>query len=89
MPPDGLEIFFYSRWLDLPGTDRGADLYAVTRASTSDPRSALVKLGPTPTAAPSLRWSFIALYFGSTAATGGYSKTMRERLWDTQASPEV
>src|SRR5215213_6502061 len=35
-PADRLELFFYSRRLDLPGAYRRADLHTVTRASTSN-----------------------------------------------------
>jgi hypothetical protein len=62
---DGLELFFYST------REGGApDLYVATRASTSDPWSTPVNLGPdinTPAGEtrPSLSWDGTTLYFGS------------------------
>jgi Tol biopolymer transport system component len=62
---DGLELFFFST---RPGT---ADIYAATRASTSDPWSTPVNLGPNVNSAvdaetrPSLSWDGTTLYFGS------------------------
>lgn len=68
---DGLEIFFYSQRSDLPGAQGGPDIYVATRASTSDPWSTPVNLGPdmnSPASEtrPSLSWDGAELYFGST-----------------------
>lgn len=68
---DGLEIFFYSQRSDLPDAQGGPDIYMATRASTSDPWSTPVNLGPdvnSPASEtrPSLAWDGTELYFGST-----------------------
>ncbi|CAN5891715.1 MAG: ScyD/ScyE family protein [Gemmatimonadetes bacterium] len=71
---DGLEIFFFS---NRPG-DEGlgmSDIYAATRARTSDPWSIPVNLGPNVNSAaaesrPSLSWDGTTLYFGSTRPEG-------------------
>ena len=49
---DGREIFFFS---NRPGTLGMADIYAATRASTSEPWSTPLNLGPTSTAPPAPR----------------------------------
>ena len=66
---DGLEIFFFS--------NRGGnnDIYAATRASTGDPWSTPVNLGPAVNSTasetrPSLSWDGTTLYFGSNRAGG-------------------
>jgi hypothetical protein len=70
---DGREIFFFST---RPGTLGMADIYAATRASTSDPWSQPVNLGPNVNSAngaetrPSLSWDGTTLYFGSTRPGG-------------------
>lgn len=84
---DGLELFFYST---RPGTLGLADIYAATRASTSDPWSTPVNLGPNVNSAagaetrPSLSWDGTTLYFGSTRPGGEGSSdiyvTTRDRL---------
>lgn len=83
---DALEIFFFST---RPGTLGGPDIYAATRARTSDSWSAPVNLGPNvnSTAAdsrPSISWDGTVLHFGSVRAGGeGMSdiyKTTREKL---------
>jgi Tol biopolymer transport system component len=67
---DGRELFFYG---NRPGSG-GNDIYSASRASTSDPWSTPVNLGPNVndvTAAetrPSLSWDGRTLYFGSTRA---------------------
>jgi Tol biopolymer transport system component len=68
---DGLEIFLFSNRTGAQGND----IYSATRASTSDPWSTPVNLGPdvnSPAAEtrPSLSWDGTTLYFGSTR-TGG------------------
>jgi Tol biopolymer transport system component len=82
---DGLEIFFFSNRAGAAGND----IYAATRASTSDPWSAPVNLGSNVNSAasetrPSLSWDGTTLYFGSNR-TGGegdsdHYVTTRERL---------
>ena len=84
---DGLELFFFST---RPGTLGMADIYAATRASTSDAWSAPVNLGPNVNSAtgaetrPSLSWDGTTLYFGSTRPGGEGSTdhyvTTRDRL---------
>ena len=84
---DGLELFFFSTRL---GTLGMADIYAATRASTSDAWSAPVNLGPDVNSAagaetrPSLSWDGTTLYFGSTRPGGegaaDHYVTTRERL---------
>jgi hypothetical protein len=70
---DGLELFFFS---NRPGTLGMADIYAATRASTSDSWSTPVNLGPNVNSAdgaetrPSLSWDGTTLYFGSTRLGG-------------------
>jgi WD40-like Beta Propeller Repeat len=70
---DGREIFFFS---NRPGTLGMADIYAATRASTSEPWSQPVNLGPNVNSAdgaetrPSLSWDGTTLYFGSTRPGG-------------------
>jgi Tol biopolymer transport system component len=82
---DGLEIFFFS---NRPGS-AGNDIYAATRASTREPWSAPVNLGPNVNSAasetrPSLSWDGTALYFGSTRGGGegdsDHYVTTRDRL---------
>lgn len=83
---DGLELFFFST---RPGTLGMADIYAATRASTSDAWSAPVNLGPNVNSAagaetrPSLSWDGTTLYFGSTRPGGegaaDHYVTTRER----------
>lgn len=68
---DGLEIFFFS---NRPGA-AGNDIYAATRASTSDPWSTPVNLGPSVNSdasetRPSLSWDGTTLYFGSDRSGG-------------------
>jgi hypothetical protein len=65
---DGLEIFFAS---DRPGTLGAIDLWVATRASTSDPWSTPVNLGPVVNspqvdARPALSFDGTTLYFQST-----------------------
>jgi Tol biopolymer transport system component len=70
---DGREIFFFS---NRPGTLGMADIYAATRASTSDTWSEPVNLGRDVNSAdgaetrPSLSWDGTTLYFGSTRPGG-------------------
>ena len=69
---DGLEIFFFST---RPGTLGAQDIYTSTRASTSDPWSVPLNLGPLVNSSaadtrPSLSWDGTTLYFGSTRAGG-------------------
>jgi WD40-like Beta Propeller Repeat len=70
---NGREIFFFS---NRPGTLGMADIYAATRASTSEPWSQPVNLGPNVNSAdgaetrPSLSWDGTTLYFGSTRPGG-------------------
>jgi Tol biopolymer transport system component len=84
---DGLEIFFFS---NRPGA-AGNDIYAATRASTGDPWSTPVNLGPNVNSPasetrPSLSWDGTVLYFGSTRTGNGaegdsdHYVTTRERL---------
>jgi hypothetical protein len=84
---DGLELFFFST---RPGTLGMADIYAATRASTSDAWSTPVNLGPNVNSAlgaetrPSLSWDGTTLYFGSTRPGGegmaDHYVTTRDRL---------
>ena len=84
---DGLELFFFS---NRPGTLGGNDIYAATRASTTDPWSTPVNLGPNVNRAdgaetrPSLSWDGATLYFGSTRPGGEGSAdhyvTTRDKL---------
>jgi hypothetical protein len=67
---DGLELFFYSARPDVDALG-GPDLYSAQRASTAEPWSTPVNLGPNVNSAagetrPSLSWDGTALYFGST-----------------------
>jgi Tol biopolymer transport system component len=70
---DGLELFFFST---RPGTLGMADIFTATRATTSEPWSAPVNLGPNVNTSngaetrPSLSWDGTALYFGSTRPGG-------------------
>lgn len=71
---DGLELLFYSTRPDA-GALGGPDIYAATRASTSDAWSTPVNLGPAVNSAagetrPSLSWDGTVLYVGSTRAGG-------------------
>ncbi len=64
---DGLEFIFTS---DRPGSSGSLDLWVATRASTSDPWSPPVNLGPivnsaAPDKRPALSWNGTELYFGS------------------------
>lgn len=66
---DGLEIFFFS---NRPGS-LGNDIYAATRASTAEPWSEPVNLGPAVNSdasdtRPSLSWDGTTLYLGSNRA---------------------
>ena len=86
---DGLELFFYSTRPD-PDAFGGPDLYAATRASTRDPWSTPLNLGPNVNSPagetrPSLSWDGTTLYFGSTrpeseAASADIYVTTRNRL---------
>lgn len=82
---DGLEIFFFSNRSGAAGND----IYAATRASTEDPWSTPVNLGPNVNSSasetrPSLSWDGTTLYFGSTRSGGDGDSdhwlTTRERL---------
>ncbi|HEV2131590.1 MAG TPA: hypothetical protein VGR27_10835, partial [Longimicrobiaceae bacterium] len=69
---DGLEIFFFSNRRGGLGM---SDIYAATRARTSDLWSIPVNLGPNVNSAavenrPSLSWDGTTLYFGSTRPEG-------------------
>lgn len=69
---DGLEIFFFS---NRSGTLGAADIYAATRARTSDTWSVPVNLGQNVNTAaaetrPSLSWDGTTLHFGSTRSGG-------------------
>ena len=66
---DGLELFFYSN-RSVAGAQGGNDIYVSFRASTSDPWSTPVNLGPNVNSSasetrPSLSWDGTTLYFGS------------------------
>lgn len=82
---DGLELFFFS---NRPGTIGMADIYAATRAATSDPWSEPVNLGPNVNSAdaetrPSLSSDGTTLYFGSTRPGEGSTDiyvTSRDKL---------
>jgi hypothetical protein len=83
---DGLELFFYS---NRTGTLGMADIYAATRAKTSNEWSAPFNLGPNVNSAaaetrPSLSWDGTTLYYGSTRPGGEGSTdhyvTTREKL---------
>jgi len=68
---DGLEIFFFSNRTGSAGND----IYAATRASTSDPWSTPMNLGSNVNSAgsetrPSLSWDGTTLYFGSNRSGG-------------------
>lgn len=85
---DGLELYFYSN-RDVAGAQGGNDLYVATRASTQDPWSAPVNLGPTVNSSgsetrPSISWDGTALYFGSNRTgnegNGDIYVTTRTRL---------
>ena len=88
---DGLELFFYSTRPD-PGALGAPDLYVATRASTVDPWSTPVNLGPDVNSAasetrPSLSWDGTTLYFGSTrpaseAGSADIYLTTRNRVAD-------
>lgn len=84
---DGLEIFFFSNRTGAQGND----IYAATRATTSDSWSTPVNLGPSVNSSasetrPSLSWDGTTLYFGSSRTGGGaegdsdHYMTTRERL---------
>jgi hypothetical protein len=82
---DGLELFFFS---NRPGTIGVADIYAATRAATSDAWMAPANLGPNVNSVdaetrPSLSYDGLDLYFGSTRPGEGSSDiyvTSREKL---------
>lgn len=82
---DGLELFFFS---NRPGTIGMQDIYAASRAATSDPWSAPVNLGPNVNSVdaetrPSLSADGVTLYFGSTRPGEGSTDiyvTSRDRL---------
>jgi hypothetical protein len=84
---DGLELFFFST---RPGTLGMADIFAATRASTSDVWSTPFNLGSGVNSAvgaetrPSLSWDGTTLYFGSTRPGGegmaDHYVTTRERV---------
>jgi hypothetical protein len=88
---DGLELFFYSTRPD-PEALGGPDLYVATRASTADPWSTPLNLGPEVNSPagetrPSLSWDGTTLYFGSTrpeseAASADIYLTTRDKLPD-------
>ena len=82
---DGLELFFFST---RPGTLGMADIYAASRARTSEAWSTPVNLGSNVNSAaaetrPSLSWDGTTLYFGSTRPGGegaaDHFVTTRER----------
>ena len=73
---DGLELFISSDATGRPGGVGGQDLWVATRATTADPWSAPVNLGPTVNStsfdgAPALSFDGTTLYFFS-ARPGGY-----------------
>ena len=75
---DGLEIFFDS---SRPGGVGGLDIWTATRASTSDPWSAPVNLGPDINSAvndlrASVSWDGATLYFGSVRSGGEGSQDL-------------
>jgi hypothetical protein len=83
---DGLELFFYS---NRTGTLGMADIYAATRAKTSNAWSTPFNLGANVNSAaaetrPSLSWDGTTLYYGSTRPGGEGSTdhyvTTREKL---------
>ena len=82
---DGLELFFFS---NRPGTIGMADIYSASRATTSDPWSEPVNLGPNVNSVdaetrPSLSADGVNLYFGSTRPGEGSTDiyvTSREKL---------
>jgi len=83
---DGLELFFYS---NRTGTLGMADIYAATRAKTSNAWSTPVNLGANVNSAaaetrPSVSWDGRTLYYGSTRPGGEGSTdhyvTTREKL---------
>lgn len=88
---DGLELFFYSTRPNAEALG-GPDLYVATRASTGDPWSMPVNLGPDVNSAagetrPSLSWDGTTLYFGSTrpgseAGSADIYVTARDRVTD-------
>ena len=89
---DGLEIFFASnRFGGTGGGGGGIDLWTSTRASTSDPWSTPVNLGPvvntlTHDGSPAISWDGTTLYFMSAGRTDGTGPfldlymTTREKL---------
>ena len=72
---DGHEFFFVSNRPGWCGSAQNDDIYAATRASTSDPWSTPVNLGPSVNSdasetRPSLSWDGTTLYFGSDRSGG-------------------
>jgi hypothetical protein len=81
---DGLEMFFSS---DRPGGFGGLDLWVSTRATTADPWSSPVNLGPVVNSAgndggPALSFDGTTLYFNSDrpGGYGGYDLYMITRM---------